>query len=87
MDEPILTLVKSKKKRYYKENEVFNYGRGIYQVKEADGRYYVKNREGWPESHCLDCCFHMNYPNKMCKILACNPDEREDKKDVIFVKI
>lgn len=88
--EPILQLVnpkKPRKKRYYEDLQVFNFGRASFQVHEADGKYWVKNRVGWPEMRCLDCYFRNKYPNGACQIFACQPHERFDGKDVVFERI
>lgn len=71
------------KKRYYKEYEVFCIGRGIYQVQEADGKYFTKKPTA-PGGECYSCCFRNNRGRGACAMLACHADEREDGKEVVF---
>jgi len=86
LNEPVLTLVKPKKKRYYKEYEVFSIGRGSYQVHVADGKYWTKKPIA-PGGECHSCCFRMNRGRGACAMLACHADEREDGNEVVFEKI
>ena len=74
------------KKRYYEEYDVFCIGRGIYQVHEADGKYWVKDSI-IPGGDCFSCCFRNNKGKGACAMLACNADERKDGKEVIFERI
>lgn len=82
----MITLIRKRDKRYYPVNDVFSIGRGAYQVREADGRYYVKFDSGLGET-CFDCCFRMNKNKGACAMLACHADERQDRKEVVFEKI
>lgn len=75
-----------KKKRYYKEYDVFCIGRGAYQVHEADGKYWKKEPIA-PGGECFSCCFRMNRNKGACAMLACHADEREDGKEVVFERI
>lgn len=75
-----------KKKRYYEEGVVFSIGRGQFIAHEADGKYWVKEPTS-PGSYCYSCCFRMNRGKGSCAILACSPNDRFDKKNVIFEKI
>ena len=75
-----------KKKRYYKEYDVFRIGRGAYQVHEADGKYWEKEPIT-PGGECFSCCFRMNRNKGACAMLACHADEREDGKEVVFERI
>lgn len=77
---------KARKKRYYKDLEVFNVGRGVYQVHVADGTYWKKDT-GIPGHPCGDCCFRMRRGQGACAMLACHADEREDGQEVVFEKI
>jgi len=74
------------KKRYYEDREVFCYGRGIFQVHEADGKYWRKLTEN-PNLDCFDCCFRNNRGKGACSKLACHANERKDGKEVIFERI
>jgi len=77
-----------KRKRYYPVNDVFNIGRGAYQVREADGRYYKKfDSDGIREYECRSCCFRMNRDRGACAMLACRASERSDGCEVVFQKI
>lgn len=71
------------KKRYYKVHEVFNIGRGVYQVHEADGIYWHKDTIV-PGGGCYSCCFRTNRGHGACAMLACHADDREDGKEVVF---
>lgn len=75
-----------KNKRYYQKYEVFSIGRGMYQVQEADGKYYIKDPIA-PGGECPSCCFRNNRGRGACAMLACHADEREDKKEVIYVRL
>lgn len=70
-----------KKKRYYKDLEVFCIGRGAYQVHEADGKYWSKGGE------CSSCCFRMTRGRGACAILACHAVERGDNKEVVYERL
>lgn len=84
----MITLIRKRNKRYYPVNDVFNIGRGAYQVREADGKYYKKyNEDGIRAYDCFSCCFRMNRDNGACAMLACRANERADGKEVIFQKI
>lgn len=73
-----------KNKRYYGVDEIFNIGRGMFQVHEVDGRYWNKDTES---GLCVDCCFRINKGEGACKRLACYPYERHDRKNVVFERI
>lgn len=75
-----------KKKRYYKEYDVFCIGRGIYQAHEADGKYW-KKEPIVPGAECFSCCFRMNRGKGACAMLACHADERADGKEIVFERI
>lgn len=75
-----------KKKRYYKEYDVFCIGRAAYQVHEADGKYWKKEPIAQGDE-CYSCCFRMNRNKGACAMLACHADEREDGKEVVFERI
>ena len=84
----MITLVRKRNKRYYPVDAVFNIGRGAYQVREADGRYYTKfDSSGIPEYGCQSCCFRMSRNNGACALLACRASERSDGREVVFQKI
>lgn len=77
-----------KRKREYPVDGVFNVGRGMYQVREADGRYYTKfDSDGIREYECRSCCFRMNRDRGSCAMLACRASERSDGREVVFQKI
>ncbi len=78
-----------KKKRYYEEYAVFSIGRGLFQVHEADGKYWRKDPIV-PNSDygaCSSCCFRGNMHKGSCAMLACHSDERKDGKEVVFERI
>ena len=84
----MITLARKRNKRYYPVNAVFSVGRGAYQVREADGRYYSKfDSSGMREFGCQSCCFRMSRDRGACAMLACYADERQDGKEVVFQKI
>lgn len=75
-----------KEKRYYKVNEVFSIGRGVYQVHEADEQFWYKKPIVLVDG-CCSCCFRMRMGIGACAMLACRADEREDGKEVVFERI
>lgn len=84
----MITLIQKRNKREYPVDGVFNIGRGAYQVREADGRYYSKfDSSGIRAYECQSCCFRMNRDRGSCALLACRASERSDGKEVIFQKI
>ena len=84
----MITLIRKRNKREYPVDGVFNIGRGMYQVREADGRYYTKfDSDGIREYECRSCCFRMNRDRGSCALLACRASERSDGREVVFQKI
>ncbi len=84
----MITLIRKRNKREYPVDGVFNIGRGMYQVREADGRYYTKfDSDGIREYECRSCCFRMNRDRGSCVMLACRASERSDGREVVFQKI
>lgn len=81
----IITQCK-KKKRYYKNYDVFSIGRGLYQAHEADGKYWKKEPIA-KGSECFSCCFRNNKGKGACAMLACHADERDDGIEVVFERI